>query len=76
MTPQQATEWAEANPGKRLEIVPSSGEDRGESTGPYLGWGQALPDDPAGRVADGTPAAADQSIRPKDGLCDTCIFHH
>lgn len=41
MTAPDAIAWAERNPGKILEMVPSSGEDRGEETGPYLGWGQA-----------------------------------
>lgn len=41
MTLQDAVAWAEANPGKVLEVVPGSGEDRGPP-GSYVGWGQAL----------------------------------
>ena len=41
MTAPDAIEWAERNPGKILEMVPGSGEDRGERTLPYVGWGQA-----------------------------------
>lgn len=41
MTAPHAITWAEANPGKILEMVPGSGEERGEETGPYLGWGHA-----------------------------------
>ena len=41
MTPGDAAAWAAANPGKPLEMVPNSGEERHE-TGPYVGWGQVL----------------------------------
>lgn len=46
MNEVDAPAWAAKN-GKRLEKVAGSGEDR--ASGPYVGWGQELQDDP-GRV--------------------------
>jgi hypothetical protein len=40
MTQDEAIAWAAANPGKRLEMVPNSAEER--KGGGYVGWGQVL----------------------------------
>jgi hypothetical protein len=40
MTQHDAIAWAAANPGKRLEMVPNSGEER--AGGGYVRWGQVL----------------------------------
>ena len=42
MTQDDAIAWATAHPGKRLEMAANSGEDRGETTGAYVGWRQVL----------------------------------
>lgn len=47
MTQEDAVKWSAENPGKRLELVSGSGEERhaGGLEGSYVGWGQALPDE-------------------------------
>ena len=41
MTPDDAAAWAAANPGKPLEMVPNSGEERHVGR-PYVAWGQVV----------------------------------
>lgn len=47
MTQEQALEWGTHpdNHGKVLELVAGRGEERTETAAPYVGWGQALPDE-------------------------------
>lgn len=47
MTENDTIAWAAAHPGKQLEMVPDSGEERIE--GGYVGWGQAHNND-LGRI--------------------------